>query len=151
MDNHHTIITASEAAQTGTQSHTAYNLCMPLQVLLQLNIAFYLPSIPVLIISGQLEKALQARFGPTGSMMLRLNFGLGGCLACCAAFPFLPQVSVSFDGAFWQCPCLWVKTITNVHCEQRKHSLMLVAFCVNQHSCNNLQQMHQTGFDLITP
>ncbi|MEW5307939.1 MAG: hypothetical protein WDW36_010307 [Sanguina aurantia] len=61
------------------------------QVLLQLNVAFYLPSIPVLIISGQLEQALQARLGPASSMMLRLNFGLGGCLAVCAAFPFLPE------------------------------------------------------------
>lgn len=52
--------------------------------------AFYLPSIPILIISGQLEKALDAWVGPVKSMAIRLNVGLAGCTACCAAFPFLP-------------------------------------------------------------
>jgi hypothetical protein len=33
-------------------------------ILLQLNFAFYIPSIPVLMISGQLEKFLDKRFGP---------------------------------------------------------------------------------------
>ncbi|PNW86815.1 hypothetical protein CHLRE_02g096750v5 [Chlamydomonas reinhardtii] len=36
------------------------------QILLQLNLAFYLPSIPILILSGSLERALDARLGPIG-------------------------------------------------------------------------------------
>lgn len=46
-----------------------------LQVLLQLNIAFYLPSIPVLLLFGQVEKLLDAEFGQTASMAMRLMAG----------------------------------------------------------------------------
>lgn len=46
-----------------------------LQVLLQLNIAYYLPSIPVLLLFGQIEKLLDAEFGHTASMALRLMSG----------------------------------------------------------------------------
>jgi len=60
------------------------------QVLLQLNLAFYLPSIPVLVLMGQLEPLLSDLLGPTASMAVRLMAGLGGCAALCAAFPFLP-------------------------------------------------------------
>lgn len=61
------------------------------QILLELNFAFYLPSIPVLVISGQVEKFLDSRFGPISSMMIRLNFGLAGSAALCAAFPFITK------------------------------------------------------------
>jgi hypothetical protein len=44
-------------------------------VLLQLNIAFYLPSIPVLLLFGQVEKLLDAEFGRTASMAMRLMAG----------------------------------------------------------------------------
>lgn len=60
------------------------------QILLELSMAFYLPSIPVLVISGQFEKVLDARLGVVQSMALRLLLGLCGCTACAAAFPFLP-------------------------------------------------------------
>lgn len=35
------------------------------QILLQLNIAYYLPSIPLLLISGQFDQRLEHRFGTT--------------------------------------------------------------------------------------
>jgi len=65
-------------------SSQAYRLCwlssctccvVLLQVLLQLNIAYYLPSIPVLLLFGQIEKLLDAEFGHTASMALRLMSG----------------------------------------------------------------------------
>lgn len=59
-------------------------------VLLQMNLTYYLGSIPVLLLSGPAEKALDKLVGPTASLMARLVFGLSGCLACAAAFPFLP-------------------------------------------------------------
>lgn len=48
---------------------------MLLQVLLQLNIAYYLPSIPTLLLFGQVEKLLDAEFGRTASMAIRLMAG----------------------------------------------------------------------------
>ncbi|KXZ43097.1 hypothetical protein GPECTOR_102g50 [Gonium pectorale] len=70
------------------------------QILLQLNLAFYLPSIPVLLLSGSLERALDARLGPIGSIAARLNAGLGGCLALAALFPLLPGLRPG-DGPLW--------------------------------------------------
>jgi hypothetical protein len=49
--------------------------CVVLQVLLQLNIAYYLPSIPTLLLFGQVEKLLDAEFGCTASMAMRLMAG----------------------------------------------------------------------------
>ena len=60
-------------------------------ILLQLNIAFYLPSIPLLLLSPILERWLDAAAGHVPSMALRVNAGLFGCLVLCAAFPFLPE------------------------------------------------------------
>jgi hypothetical protein len=45
------------------------------QVLLQLNIAHYLPSIPVLLIIGHFEKLLDKQLGNTASMAVRLTAG----------------------------------------------------------------------------
>ncbi len=59
------------------------------QILLQLNFAFYIPSIPVLLISGQVEKLLDRRFGKIMSMAIRLISTLACNLAICAAFPFI--------------------------------------------------------------
>ncbi|GIM01280.1 hypothetical protein Vretimale_6080 [Volvox reticuliferus] len=70
------------------------------QILLQLNLAFYLPSIPVLILSGSLERVLDARLGPIGSIALRLNSGLAGCLSLAAMFPLLPGLHRG-DGPLW--------------------------------------------------
>ncbi|KAF8061140.1 hypothetical protein HT031_004601 [Scenedesmus sp. PABB004] len=61
------------------------------QVLLQLNIAYYLPSIPILLAVGRLERVLDAELGPTASMALRLSAGLAGCCALAAAYPFTPM------------------------------------------------------------
>lgn len=61
------------------------------QVLLLLNFAFYVPSIPMLVLSANLEPYLERTMGHVPSMMLRINIGLGGCLALCAAFPFVPE------------------------------------------------------------
>jgi hypothetical protein len=46
-----------------------------LQVLLQLNIAYYLPSIPILLLLGHIEKILDEQFGSTASMAIRLTIG----------------------------------------------------------------------------
>ena len=59
-------------------------------MLLQLNIAYYLPSIPTLMIVGTLEPLLEAELGPTGSILARLVVSLLACAATCAAWPFLP-------------------------------------------------------------
>ena len=45
------------------------------QVLLQLNIAYYVPSIPVLLLMGRLERLLDETLGPTASIALRLSAG----------------------------------------------------------------------------
>lgn len=62
----------------------------PTQVLLQLNIAYYLPSIPTLMIMGTLEPLLEAELGQMGSISARLAASLLACAATCAAWPFLP-------------------------------------------------------------
>ncbi len=69
-------------------------------MLLQLNLAYFLPSIPVLLVSGSLEKALDARLGPIGSISLRLNTGLAGCLLFAGLFPLLPGLRPG-DGPLW--------------------------------------------------
>ncbi|GBF88674.1 MFS general substrate transporter [Raphidocelis subcapitata] len=60
------------------------------QVLLQLNIAYYLPSIPTLMLMGTLEPLLDEQLGPTPSILSRLTCSLLACAAVCAAWPFLP-------------------------------------------------------------
>ncbi|GLC47580.1 hypothetical protein PLESTB_000003400 [Pleodorina starrii] len=70
------------------------------QILLQLNLAFYLPSIPVLLLSGSLERWLDSQLGPIGSLALRLNGGLAGCAATAALFPALPGLTPG-DGPLW--------------------------------------------------
>ena len=54
-----------------------------------MNFAFYLPSIPILIISGQMEKWMDARWGQMPSMAVRLTVGLAGSGILCALFPFI--------------------------------------------------------------
>lgn len=49
------------------------------QVLLQLNIAYFLPSIPLLLVSGFFDKALETKLGGWGAR------GVPGCCASCAA------------------------------------------------------------------
>lgn len=65
--------------------HTCWALvvgCPGFQVLLQMNIAYYLPSIPVLLLFGQVEKLLDAKFGPTTSMAMRLMAGECAARGC---------------------------------------------------------------------
>lgn len=45
----------------------------------------------MLVVSGQVEKCLDRRVGPISSMMIRLNIGLAGSAAICAAFPFITK------------------------------------------------------------
>ncbi|GAX74520.1 hypothetical protein CEUSTIGMA_g1969.t1 [Chlamydomonas eustigma] len=68
------------------------------QILLQLNFAFYIPSIPVLLLSGQMEKFLDHRFGKIESMAIRLVSSLAGNLAICASFPFTTK---THDTLLW--------------------------------------------------
>jgi hypothetical protein len=59
------------------------------QVLLQLNVAFYVPSIPVLLLAARLEALLDRSFGAAASLAARLLAGLAGCAAVSAGLPFL--------------------------------------------------------------
>jgi hypothetical protein len=68
------------------------------QVLLQLNLAFYLPSIPVLLAAGQLEKLLDAELGSAASLAIRLLSG-AFLLCCCCALLGLMLVSLDAEGA----------------------------------------------------
>ncbi len=45
--------------------------------------------------AAQVEKVLDAQLGPTHSMAIRIVFGLAGCTAVAAAFPFLPHTHTS--------------------------------------------------------
>ena len=86
------------------------------QVLLQMNIAYYLPSIPVLLLFGQVEKLLDAKFGPTTSMAMRLM--AGGCAArevslteCrCGRHRGAPKAAASTSPSLTACvlqDCVW--------------------------------------------
>ncbi|KAL4457583.1 hypothetical protein ABPG75_012448 [Micractinium tetrahymenae] len=60
-------------------------------VLLQLNIAYFLPSIPLLIVSAFLDRPLEARLGVAKTILVRLLLGLVGYGAVTAWFPFMPE------------------------------------------------------------
>ncbi|KAL4440645.1 hypothetical protein ABPG77_000354 [Micractinium sp. CCAP 211/92] len=60
-------------------------------VLLQLNIAYFLPSIPLLIVSAFLDRPLEARLGVAKTILVRLVLGLLGYGAVTAWFPFMPE------------------------------------------------------------
>lgn len=61
------------------------------QVLLHLNIAYYVPSIPLLIFQSFFDERLEAAFGVSRTILSRLIFGLVGYAAVSAYFPFMPQ------------------------------------------------------------
>jgi len=96
-----------------------YKILYGPQVLLQMNIAYFLPSIPLLGLSSQFDERLDQKFGKlhckslTNSLqqnwqrccsyayalmaagvartiLVRLLIGLGGCALICAAIPFEP-------------------------------------------------------------
>ena len=45
-------------------------------VLLQLNLAYFLPSIPVLFMQMQYDSVLDNKFGMSGAMAARMTFGM---------------------------------------------------------------------------
>lgn len=60
------------------------------QVLLLLNIAYYAPSIPLLILSSFFDEALEEKLGLARTILVRLVVGLVGYGVIAAGFPFLP-------------------------------------------------------------
>lgn len=58
-------------------------------ILLEMNLAFYLPSLPVLALSSHLEKAMDSAFGPMPAQAARIITGLAGSMILCALFPFV--------------------------------------------------------------
>ncbi|KAA6418939.1 MAG: hypothetical protein FRX49_11043 [Trebouxia sp. A1-2] len=67
-----------------------YKILYGPQVLLQMNIAYFLPSIPLLGLSSQFDERLDQKFGVARTILVRLLIGLGGCALICAAIPFEP-------------------------------------------------------------
>ena len=61
------------------------------QVLLYMNIAYYAPSIPLLIFQSFFDEALEASLGLARTILLRLVVGLSSYGIICAWFPFMPQ------------------------------------------------------------
>ena len=57
------------------------------QVLLHLNVAYFLPSIPVLLLQSAFQERIEARFGLAGSALARFCVGLGGLVLLTAVFP----------------------------------------------------------------
>ncbi len=57
------------------------------QVLLHLNVAYFFPSIPVLLLQSAFQERIEARFGLARSALARLCAGLGGLVLLTAAFP----------------------------------------------------------------
>ena len=61
------------------------------QVLLLLNIAYYAPSIPLLVLSSFFDEALEESLGLARTILVRLVVGLVGYGLICAGFPFMPE------------------------------------------------------------
>jgi hypothetical protein len=61
------------------------------QVLLYLNIAYYAPSIPLLLFSSFFDESLENALGIAKTILLRLLVGLVGYITIAAWFPFMPQ------------------------------------------------------------
>ncbi len=55
-----------------------------------MNIAYYLPSIPLLIISAIFDEALDRKLGVARTILVRLLLGMVGYALVCAWFPFQP-------------------------------------------------------------
>uniref|UniRef100_A0A1D2AFS1 Equilibrative nucleoside transporter 4 n=1 Tax=Auxenochlorella protothecoides TaxID=3075 RepID=A0A1D2AFS1_AUXPR len=60
------------------------------QILLQLNIAYYLPTVPLLLLSSLLDRHLDRKLGVARNILLRLLLGLVGYGLLAAWFPFQP-------------------------------------------------------------
>ncbi|BDA46393.1 hypothetical protein COCOBI_08-4860 [Coccomyxa sp. Obi] len=72
-----------------------YSVLYGPQILLMMNIAYYLPSIPLLIFSAACDDWLDLKFGVPRVILTRLLFGLGGCALICAVFPFVVNTARS--------------------------------------------------------
>jgi hypothetical protein len=58
------------------------------QVLLHLNVAYFFPSIPVLLLQSAFQERMERRFGLAGSALARFCSGLGGLVLLTLAFPW---------------------------------------------------------------
>ncbi|KAK9828283.1 hypothetical protein WJX74_007233 [Apatococcus lobatus] len=61
------------------------------QILLQLNTAFFLPSIPILLIQTQCDAQINRSLGIATATACRLFVGLGGSAIICALYPFYAE------------------------------------------------------------
>ncbi|KAK9817758.1 hypothetical protein WJX72_001709 [[Myrmecia] bisecta] len=68
-----------------------YKLLYGPQVLLLMNIAYFLPSIPLLFVSSLCDGWLDRRYGVARTILARLLCGLGGCILIGMVYPFEPQ------------------------------------------------------------
>lgn len=57
------------------------------QVLLHLNVAYFFPSIPVLLLQSAFQERIEQRFGLAGSALARFFIGLGALVLLTATFP----------------------------------------------------------------
>lgn len=60
-------------------------------VLLKMNIVYYVPSIPLLILSSYVDEPLDKYFGVAMTVLLRLLLGNGACAIIALIFPFQPS------------------------------------------------------------
>lgn len=60
-------------------------------ILLQLNLAYFLPSIPILVLQTYLDEHFDRRFGPGKATAFRFSFAIGGILGISLAYPLLPE------------------------------------------------------------
>lgn len=60
-------------------------------VLLKMNIVYYVPSIPLLILSSYVDEPLDKYFGVAMTVLLRLLIGNGACAVIAFIFPFEPH------------------------------------------------------------
>lgn len=61
-------------------------------ILLKMNIVYYLPSIPLLILSSYVDEPLDKRFGVAMTVLMRLLIGNGTCAIIAIIFPFEPDL-----------------------------------------------------------
>ncbi|WIA22536.1 hypothetical protein OEZ86_009526 [Tetradesmus obliquus] len=57
-------------------------------ILLWLNLAYFLPSLPALLLHSSLQEKLEQRMGLPRAAMARFVFGLGGLVLLCLALPY---------------------------------------------------------------
>lgn len=65
------------------------------QVLLQLNVAYFLPSIPVLLLQTSFNDVMDRKLGMAKATLFRLTLGLGSLVLLMAYFPYLATTHAS--------------------------------------------------------